>query len=591
MNALIDRFLEHRGYDASSLAHISSQNYGELLDIDTLCLKLHDYRIHGKHLVLASDFDVDGIMSGVLGFAGLSELGFRVSLYRPSTESYGFAQNDVDAIVTQYPDVSGILTADVGISSFEGIARAKDLGLDFFVTDHHMWAGENQATVVVDPQRPDDINSYAFICGARVLHRVLLYYAAHFHERSAFMVSQMERLCVFSGIGTIADAMPLHHENRRLVQDAVAICRWLFSSLDDNTDVEPSEVSLDGCSVYQKAFSGLLSVLKVFQAAGKIQQVSDINEEFFGFYFAPAFNSIKRLNEDVSDAYLVFFGSEEDSMAFMEYILQLNEKRKELVKNYVDQILSMTQPYVPYIYLCDAPSGLLGLLAQRIMSETHLPVLVLTQHDDGSLSGSGRCPSWFPFIDAVQSLDYVSALGHNAAFGCRLISANYLSDMCSFMRTYCEEHAPDDNQEDVNFDYTVSSFGDGDSMFDLSVMLEFLHYTDSLRPFGSGFTAPVGHFVFAREDCIFRLIGHDKKHLRISLPGGINMLCFNQAERLNKYESLEYQFSDTLEAYGKLCWNDYNGVRSLQIQATLTPDSFVSDEDEDMLVFSGGEVS
>ena len=108
--------------------------------------------------------------------------------------------------------------------------------------------------MVVDPNRPDDPYELKGICGAYVMQQCLSYYADRYED--FFAKEQINRLCVFAGIGTVSDSMPLYQQNRILVRDALSICRYIYSNGDsDLVD------NLPGCLTYKKAFYGLYLIL------------------------------------------------------------------------------------------------------------------------------------------------------------------------------------------------------------------------------------------------------------------------------------------------------------------------------------------
>ena len=599
MNVLMESFLRNRGYDADVLLRMAVCDHDLPEQIPEMSAALDIYRLTQQQLVVLTDVDVDGIMSGVIAYAGLSELGFNVALYMPDTHAYGFDEGTISDIRAKYPHAVGILTGDVGITAYDGIRYARASGFDVFVTDHHMGSRPVDANFVVDPQADTRSNSYGSICGAHVMWLLLRYYAEHFSPVPAYAVSQIERLRVFAGIGTVSDSMPMYHENRPLVKDAVSICRMLYTG--DASDFTLAN-NIAGCDVYRRAFVGLAVVIDEFIRHKKLRKVGDIDETFFGYYVAPAFNSIKRMSGDIMTAYMVFFGGFDAAVKHVGKVLALNEERKQTVEMYFDECLSSVQPYAPYIYVTSAPSGLRGLLAQRLTAYSDGPVFVVCETDSGSYTGSGRSPSWFPFLDETRALRDGDAAqqslffdveessvdasssnmslpwwcaGHNAAFGVGICDDAGMDALYTFVTKRIKDLMPAD-VDVADVDYTVSAFGDGDSGFNIGVIKDFLYQTDDMRPFGSGFPAPVGRFLVDKRDCTFRLMGQDLNHLRISLPGGLNIVCFNQGKDLPQRDTGNV-FGDVIEIIGFLCWNEWNDTVSVQIQGQICDSSYVSD--------------
>lgn len=532
MNRLIEKTFENRQYTPEYLQEINTVHPGTLKDLDKLVERLKTYHDRQDLIVVLSDFDVDGITGGTVFFAGLAELGFNVALFIPNpADGYRFTAATIDRLAGQYPDVQCILTCDVGISCYEGIQRAKDLGIDVLVTDHHMppseFAAQMQADVVVDPCQPEDTYPLKAICGAHVAYQCVQRYADQYTE--PFVREQIRRLRVFAGIGTVADSMPMIHENRQLVRDSVSICRLIYGN-GSNWFVN----AMLGCEVYRRAFYGLYIALKGFADAGKIQRPEDIDEDFFGFYFAPAFNSIKRMGGDMITAFGVFFGA--DPSNSMDILLSTNEERKAAVQGFMDQILQQQmegiQVYAPYIYFTDAPTGILGLIATKLMQSTNLPTLVIRK--DHGWHGSGRSPAWYPFLTRTRAdvtLAGSHGAGHESAFGVTFDD----DDIQSFFHAFAQDvqtvmaSLSDEDFVPAVPDFVISTEGDGDTGIDIMLFTEYLSELDSLRPFGAGFDRPNVRLKFITDDADFSLIGKEKQHVKFTLPYGFDVFCWNQA--------------------------------------------------------------
>lgn len=563
MNKLIETFLSRRGYNKTYLSDLEYSEHPDLMDIDALCNRLHIAHQLTEHVVILPDFDMDGIASGTLGYAGLSELGFRVSLFRPDpSDGYGFTADTIDRLVKEFPDVRIILTCDVGITCYEGVERAQEYGITVLVTDHHMQEENvvHPASIVVDPCRVDETYPTKGICGAHVLWQVLDKYARTYTDDK--MISQIERLRVFAGIGTISDLMPLVHENRELVRDSCRICRLVWCH--GNTFFVDN---MRGCMQYVRAFKGLFYALDAFAKNDKIKSDADIDEEFFGYYFAPMFNSAKRMNGDMDTVFGVFFGNdpEED----IEKLYKMNEERKEAVSVYYDELETTAQPYAPYIYLSDAPAGLLGLLASSVERETGLPALVL--HQDGNkYTGSGRSPEWYPAIDRIRGEGFYIA-GHQGAFGVGVTDTRELKSLAAYMGKDVPEvrtaYKVDMLAKGIDVDAPAQAdirlcVGDEDgfdSGIDIPLFAEYAELLPTYGPFGKGFEAPTVSFDFAPKDGEWKTLGKMGQHVKIILPYGFEVLIWNAADKMSQYRSMK-----SLHCIGDLGINEFMGRRTVQ---------------------------
>lgn len=590
MNALLETVFSNRNYTIDKLRDMDSCPYTYPLHTDDLCKYLSDYHDNHKRLVLLCDFDLDGIMCGVLGYAGLCEMGFCVSLYYPDvSDGYGFSEKAIDRILECYPDVCGILTADVGITAYAGIKYAREKNLDVFVTDHHLPSksvNQVQANVIVDPQCKEDTQCYSYICGAHVLYQVLYYYAKHYvpELHMSYYMQQIERLRVFAGFGTISDGMPLFHENRPLVRDMLSICRLIYNDCDRTVcDFIP------GCQPYKRAFYGLFLVFQVFQMKGKLPSVSKLDESFIGYYVAPMFNSIKRMEGNISIAYDVFFGSENVGLTAVNDLFMLNETRKANVDAAYEQMKNSVQPWKPYVFVTDAGKGLCGLLAQRQMMETGLPCVVIQKE---SLSGSGRSPVWFPMLSETTVVDFHPRsdglsdwffAGHESAFGAGFEDESSIDSFVQFLDKRIPELQPVDYLEPFKPDYVIGTLDSCDFPLDIDLFSDFLHELTIYGPFGSGFDEPVGFLQFHISDGKWRTLS-DNKHLKIMLPSGFPVMCWNQGSLLKDLHVKE-NGSAVVIVRGKLDFNVWNGVSSVQFVGTV--ESVKNDLKGDLLKSKG----
>lgn len=526
-NRLVATFLERRGYTESVLDAMNDDKHPLLLDIDAMADALHGVYMRGEHMVILPDFDMDGICSGTEAFAGFTELGFRVSLFRPDpSEGYGFGAESVERLVSEFPDAGVIITCDTGITCYEGVFEAFKRGIRVLVTDHHMEDAADglhlQADVVVDPNRVDDSYPNKGICGAHVMWQVMDRYAERY--RSLFEQEQIARLRVFAGIGTISDAMPLVNENRALVRDACGICRLAMEDFFvDN---------LQGHRAYVRAFRGLHVVLDMFRELGKIERADDIDEEFFAYYLAPMFNAAKRMNGDMDDVFGIFFGNDPKGAAGRLY--QLNERRKAEVAAYLDELSGSEQPYAPYVYVSTAPSGILGLLAMKLIERSGVPTMVVAKSGN-SYHGSGRAPEWYPALDLLKGEGFYAA-GHQGAFGIGVTDVRELKSLHAFLERSVSEMvlSGDVKSGERVFDIYLSTFDkSADADVDIPLFAEYLREIERYAPFGVGFEKPSMSLTFRPEDADWCVIGSVKQHLKILLPHGFEVLCWNQANMLD----------------------------------------------------------
>lgn len=562
MNKLIQKIFENRGYTQDFLYEVDNPEYPLLKDIDTLCVRLKEIHDNGLRIVVYPDFDMDGISAGVIGYAGLCELGFRTGLYIPDpTDGYGISQESVADLLAKYPGTNAIISCDTGIMAMEAALYCERAGIDFLVTDHHKQEIVIPASIIVNPQRVDETYPHQ-ICGAFVLWQVIMRYAQLYE--SSFMQDQIARLKVFAGIGTVSDSMPLLYENRKVVRDAIMICRFIYG------DGTTSAVScIEGSIPYRMAFWGLYDFMKVCAENGVIRSSEDINEGFFGWYLAPIFNSVKRMDSDMNYAFRIFFqgniGIDNPRHRYAEILYKLNSDRKELVTRKLKELLSSPQPYAPYIYLSDAGPGILGLLSMKLMGLSGLPTFVMTDYGistskSNRYSGSGRTPEWFNAITKLHDLDYLFIAGHEHAFGFGVDTETHLHQFFNYLSVIVPNIMKEANIVEFKPDYVIDTvWGNGDINIDLDVFDEYLDEIEDYKPFGKGFEEPKGCIHFRNQDVIeWKRMGKVNEHLKIILPGGLDVICWRQGHLISQKDL----FTEHV-VYGNLNRSEYMGVMSI----------------------------
>ena len=524
---LMNLTFQNRGYDHAFLNQLETGSASAMLDRDALCDALFTLHEQQKRVVLITDFDMDGICCGVLGACALQELGFVWSLWptRPA-DGYGFTADTVESLLCAFPDTAAILTSDLGVQCFDGIQTAKDHGVSVYVTDHHKDRANGTlpaADLVVDPMRHGDPYEHPAICGAHVLWQVFDRYAKL--HASTFAQEQIRRLRLFAGIGTVSDGMPFLHENRELIRDAVRIARLMF--FDNHSFLVDRML---GSVLYRNCFLAVHQLLSYFASDGKILENKDINADFFAFYLAPMFNSVKRMNGDINRAFAVFFnGGQRDDIA---YLYELNQRRKELVAYHLDEMSQVDQPYAPFIYESPAPAGILGLLAQHKCAETGMPVIVVNPED--SYKGSGRSPAWYPFLTRAGS--HVTAAGHESAFGAFLGSESRMKEAADFLKQDVPSVMPEPSEQKRIYDFVIDVSGrSGEVGLDPVAFLEYLDDLRDYEPFGSGFPKPHLLLRIPKGMGVYSRIGSARTHLKIQLPLGVSVLLWNQADMLEEY--------------------------------------------------------
>ena len=195
-----------------------------LLDLDRAAKLLDDAIESSSRIVVAGDYDADGATGCAVAVRGLRMLGaadVRFVVPDRRRHGYGLTPEIVEIAHEQQPGL--IVTVDNGISSVEGVDRAKRLGIDVLITDHHLPGPRLPAAdAIVNPNRPGDGFPSKCLAGVGVMFYVLGALRARRRERSSSgKAPNLAALLDLVALGTVADVVPLDHNNRILVEQGL----------------------------------------------------------------------------------------------------------------------------------------------------------------------------------------------------------------------------------------------------------------------------------------------------------------------------------------------------------------------------------
>lgn len=566
-----EQFLENRGLTYEMLEELFS--YDDTLYIkgtDEMCNILHDLP-RDIPIALMSDYDVDGIYAGLTGFEGLHLIGFtNVKIAnRHVDKGYQFTREDIDEL----GDVKLIITSDVGISCTDAINYAISKGIKVIVTDHHVpTLRERPNTLVIDWLLDDTFTDKNIeVCGAYTVWQVYnRYFELYGSEYENLSDIQSDLVCLrhFAAMATVSDSMPLIGRNHYIVSDMLKFCNYInpYNRRDD--------IAANICTdpVLQNIYNNFHKFVK----ACSDDYYVEFDKKFLEFSIIPVINSIKRMCDDPSIAYMMLFGNEEESNQYVDYLVQLNNTRKLLVNDLFNNIYveHIAQPFADIIYMTSAPSGVLGLLAQKIITETQLPAVVLSKElrfDDGLgewvYDGSIRSPKWYPFLSRVNSSGFGKCSGHEVACAITVPSSkimNLYGFLVEDLKNYVDianrpvTKAQKLEHFDIVLDYAENFFNFQEDVAQLMTDMK------EWGPYGSGFPEPRIMLKFHKEHAIISSL-KEGQHTKIALaPTDISILLWNTTpEEVEKSSDEEFIY---LEGY--LATSIFRGKTNINFIAT-----------------------
>mgnify|MGYP005747512475 CR=1 FL=1 len=434
----------------------------------------------GKKIAVFGDYDVDGVTSTCVITRVLRSLGADVRHYIPDrlSEGYGLSMGAMDRLAQD--GIGLIVTVDSGVSAFEEIARARELGMEVVVTDHHECREElPDANAVVNPKRADSTYPFAELAGVGVAFKLACALAGDGQQRAV-----LEQYADLVALGTVADVMLLVGENRIIV--AAGLRRM----------AETQNV-------------GLSMLLHESGQQGKRLTASTIS-----FILAPRINAAGRLGHADMAAELFLTDDPRRAQTLAMALCEQNKQRQATENQILEQALQkLRREYDPLedqvIVLAgeDWHHGVIGIVSSRICDRYACPT-VLIALEDGIGKGSGRSVKGFNLYEALcDSAPLLERFGgHELAAGLTIREEN-IQQFHENMEAWAREHVnPQELMPILHIDCPIAPE---------FISTEATRGLDVLEPFGMGNPQPV----FSMCDLLVEEITpiSSDRHVRLTL--------------------------------------------------------------------------
>jgi single-stranded-DNA-specific exonuclease len=507
--------------------------------VDAAARLLAGHRAAGRVLVIG-DFDADGATSSALVVRALRSLGFaHVDFLVPNRFrfGYGLTPEIVELAATRAPTL--IVTVDNGVSSVEGVEAARARGIPVLVTDHHLPAARlPRAAAIVNPNLLDSTFASPSLAGVGVAFYVMVALAQRL-EAHDFKAADLLDLVA---LGTVADVVPLDHNNRVLVAQGLRRIRA------------------------GRCVPGIRALLE--QAGKPLEQIAAAD---LGFAVAPRLNAAGRLT-DMSVGIACLLADEPvEAARLAAQLSRLNDERREIEQRMqleaVDIAASLrtAEDGTEALGLClfdeTWHQGVVGLVAGRVKDRLHRPVVAFARADDGSLRGSARSIAGIHIRDALDSIA-VRHPGLVAKFGGHAMAAGL---------SLARENLPA---------FRAAFAAEIGVRADPHALLDLIHSDGELQraelsigtalalraagPWGQGFPEPVFDGDFEVLDT--RIVGEKHLKLKLRCAAGcetLDAIAFgyvgSAAESVGLRAGMRVRLAYRLEV------NEYNGMQRVQL--------------------------
>jgi single-stranded-DNA-specific exonuclease len=502
--------------------------------------RLHAAVRQGKRICVYGDYDVDGVTGTAILILALRLLNATAEFYVPNRleEGYGLNREALGQIAQGEPAL--VVTVDCGIASIEEAEEARRLGLELIITDHHEFKEQlPEAAVLVHPRLPGGSYPFGGLSGSGVAFKVawaLCQCSTGARKVEPRLREFLMDSMALAALGTVADVVPLHDENRIFVRHGLT-------------------------RLQQTPLVGLRALIEAAGLDGKARLcASDI-----GYTLAPRLNAAGRLGCARLAIELLTTPSRQRAVDLARYLEEQNKKRQFMERHILAHAREMVEADgvdgAPALVLAHADwhPGLIGIVAGRLAELYGRPALLIALREaDMPGQGSGRSVAGFALHEALAACgeDLVSHGGHAAAAGFRI----HARAVDGFRERFCA--------------YAARQFTGGpvaprlviDAEVPLSALTPgLMEAIGQLEPYGAGNSDPLllaGDLQVVGEP---RLVGAGERHLscRVRQHGqDMRVIAFGMADRAQ----------ELMSAGGKCCVvftpkiNEWQGRRTVEME-------------------------
>ena len=417
-------------------------------------------------ILIHGDYDTDGITASALLAWVLSSNGAIVNSFIPHRfdDGYGFTPESLDKALESFGVCGVLVTVDCGITSCDAVTRAREMGIDVIVTDHHE-AGPSlpDALAVINPKVYPELADLQLLSGAGAAFKLSHAFIKYGRENNLGGFStRLEEVLDYVALGTVADIVPLLGENRIMVKYGIEALqrqlrpgvRALIESSKLRSELTPSDITF--------------RLAPRINAAGR---VGDANV------------ALKLLqSQQIVEAY----GCASQLERFNRDRQQKEQEIYQEAREQIERHLAWISPCALLVAGRDWHQGVIGIVASRLAREYNRPTIVLTVQGDVAY-GSGRSIANLNLVEVLSKSAHLLERygGHPMAVGVGL-KTEKIADFFDLMnREIGRQIDTADLESSISYD--------GEVQFS-ELTREFFEYLNKLSPFGHSNPRPVFRF-------------------------------------------------------------------------------------------------
>lgn len=371
----VARLLAARGVEADAVPDFLEPTLRRFLpdpshlkDMDAAVERLRRALRSGEKIAVFGDYDVDGATSSALLLRFFRAVGGDARAYIPDRMAEGYGPNAPALLRLRAEGIAVVVTVDCGITAFEPLDAAAQVGLDVIVIDHHKAeASLPRALAVVDPNRLDESSPHtqmaavglAFLLAVGV-NRALRLAGWYGEQRPE---PDLRQWLDIVALGTVCDVVPLTGVNRMLVRQGLKVL----------------------ASHGNAGLAALAEVARLNETPGTFH---------LGFMLGPRVNAGGRVGQADLGTRLLLTDDAAEARGLAMRLDAFNAERRAIEASVLAAAIAQVEalPTVPALVVAVGEGwhqGVIGIVASRLVERFHRPAFVIGL--DGAIGkGSGR---------------------------------------------------------------------------------------------------------------------------------------------------------------------------------------------------------
>jgi len=470
-------------------------------EVKKVVTRIENAKLKKEKVVIFGDYDCDGVCATAILWETLYKYGLNVMPYIPDrfSEGYGLKPESFENEKFKNLNPKLIICVDNGIVAYDAIKKAKELGIDVVVIDHHRKEKKKLQTSYV-------LHSTS-VCGA-----VLAWFVSKEFSKKINLSNFLELAC----IGTVADQMPLLGVNRSIV-------KYGLLALNSTKRI------------------GLKETIKV---AG----IKQIGIYEIGFLIAPRINAAGRLNHAIDALRLICTTDTKKAEKLAYDLNKTNFERQKVVEEVLGLVLKENQSENVVVVTGKYHEGVIGLASGRITEKIYKPSIIISSGEKIS-KASARSIEGFNIIEAIKETELIlEGGGHPMAAGFSIET----SKIEKFRQKINEISQAKLTEEILERKLKIDLEIDFDFIDN-----ELVKFLKQLEPFGQGNYPPI----FKTENVEItetKTVGSDGKHLKLKLKQNskiLDAIWFNsQSITTNSQCTIAYTIEENI-------WNNKSTIQ------------------------------